>query len=369
MSIKFICSCGKHLRARDEMAARRSMCPRCGAPVGVPSLRPTHAGTIAAPLTPQERRRLRPSHPESWQDSSRAGSDRVTALLDGPTSLSRPTLEPPRRKPKVRRQLERHWYQCLAYPLLNWVVLLALAQIVSVALAGVVLCVPIFPSFSLMSQQSWLPWSCSVLLVMLIVSYTYATVECALLSALAGEGPGCYCPGWSAGLPLKSGVRWLVCFFAGPIVPAGAAAYFWLYGGDLTTVDWVILAELGVLTGASWFLAIVSASERNRLRDANPLRVAQLVARLKCRALVPILIAPALAIAHVRLGVFALMTLHEQILFGWLLLMVCCGNGLFWAAFLFRLLGVWCYDAVSECGCQPADAAQSGERQPAGLLH
>jgi len=59
MSIKFVCSCGKRLRARDEMAARRSMCPRCGAPVGFPSLRPTHSGTVAAPLTPQERRRLR----------------------------------------------------------------------------------------------------------------------------------------------------------------------------------------------------------------------------------------------------------------------------------------------------------------------
>ena len=25
MSIKFVCSCGKHLRARDEMAARHSI--------------------------------------------------------------------------------------------------------------------------------------------------------------------------------------------------------------------------------------------------------------------------------------------------------------------------------------------------------
>ncbi|HTU21712.1 MAG TPA: hypothetical protein VMG10_26985, partial [Gemmataceae bacterium] len=71
MSIKFVCSCGKHLRARDEMAARRSMCPRCGAPVGVPSLQPTHAGTMAAPLTPQERRRLNRHKPvEGWAESS-----------------------------------------------------------------------------------------------------------------------------------------------------------------------------------------------------------------------------------------------------------------------------------------------------------
>ena len=71
MSIKFVCSCGKHLRARDEMAARRSMCPRCGAPVGVPSLRPTHAGTQAAPLTPQERRRLNRHKSVGWAESSR----------------------------------------------------------------------------------------------------------------------------------------------------------------------------------------------------------------------------------------------------------------------------------------------------------
>ena len=32
MAIKFICSCGKHLKARDEMAARRSVCPACGNP-------------------------------------------------------------------------------------------------------------------------------------------------------------------------------------------------------------------------------------------------------------------------------------------------------------------------------------------------
>src|SRR2546423_851321 len=55
MTIKFICTCGKHLRARDEMAARRSVCPRCGSPVGIPSLKPTHPGTAAAPMTPLER--------------------------------------------------------------------------------------------------------------------------------------------------------------------------------------------------------------------------------------------------------------------------------------------------------------------------
>src|SRR5213593_192012 len=56
MSIKFVCTCGKHLRARDEMAARRSVCPRCGNPVGIPSLRPTHASAPLGTLSPEELR-------------------------------------------------------------------------------------------------------------------------------------------------------------------------------------------------------------------------------------------------------------------------------------------------------------------------
>jgi len=64
VTIKFICTCGKHLRARDEMAARRSVCPRCGSPVGIPSLKPTHRGGLARPLTPLERlRRLQAPAP------------------------------------------------------------------------------------------------------------------------------------------------------------------------------------------------------------------------------------------------------------------------------------------------------------------
>lgn len=342
MSIKFICSCGKHLRARDEMAARRSKCPRCGEPIGIPSLRPTHAGTSAAPLTPQERRRLNRSSSDEWRVASGEKEDPSSLATRHPPLA---TPEKRRRTPKPRRprQLERHWYQCLTYPLLNWIVLLRLSVILSIWVAGLVGTVPKLPRFSEMSPRVALPWTSAVLGLVLLVAYAYATVECALTSALAGEGSAFYRPGWSNGFPVKSGLRWLICFFAGPIVPLVVAGYYWLYGGDLTALDRAILAELGVLAAAYWFLAIVSANERNRLRDANPLRVAQLVYRLKYRAVVPVLIAPALAIAHALLGLFALSILHQQMFAAWLLLAGCCGSGLFWAAFLFRLLGVWCY--------------------------
>jgi hypothetical protein len=348
MSIKFICSCGKHLRARDEMAARRSRCPRCGNPVGVPSLRPTHAGTQAAPLTPQERIQLNRDKP--GHDIGEPDEVPTVKIYPSLTQPARPpSLDNPPPAPKVyrrrRRQLEQHWYQCLAYPFLNWKALFCFSLILSIGMAGIVLTVQNFPSFSLSSLQNWLPWAASVLFLVLIVAFAYAKVECALTSALAGQGPGCYWPSWSSADPLKSGVRWLVCFFAGPIVPAGLAVFFWLYGGDLTAVDWAIVAELSVLAAAYWFLAIISANERNRLRDASPLRVAQLVQRLKYRAVVPVLIAPAFAFAHALAVFFALTSLHLSAAFAWLLLMVCWGSVLFWSAFLFRLLGVWCYYA------------------------
>src|SRR5262245_46450580 len=89
MAIKFICGCGKHLRARDEMASRRSVCPRCGAPVGIPSLRPTHPGTGLGPMTPDERRRaaLSRKRPEE------AAATPVT--LPSPALAEVPTDAPP----------------------------------------------------------------------------------------------------------------------------------------------------------------------------------------------------------------------------------------------------------------------------------
>jgi hypothetical protein len=349
MSIKFVCSCGKHLRARDEMAARRSMCPRCGNPVGVPSMRPTHAGTPAAPMTPHERIRLNRDKPDhDIGEPDEVPTIKIYPSLTQPARPSSSRADPPP-SPKVyrrrRRQLEQHWYQCLTYPFLNWKSLFCFSLILSIGMAGIVLTVQKFPPFSVSSMQNWFPWASSVLFVVLLVAFAYAKVECALTSALAGKGPACYWPGWSTADPLKSSIRWLACFFAGPIVPAGLAVYFWLYGGDLAALDWAIIAELSVVAVAYWFLAIVSANERNRLCDTNPLRIAQLLQRLKYRAVVPVLIAPAFVFAHALVVFFALTSLHLSPAFGWLVLMVCWGSVLFWSAFLFRLLGVWCYYA------------------------
>jgi hypothetical protein len=349
MSIKFICSCGKHLRARDDMAARRSMCPRCGAPVGVPSLQPTHAGTLAAPMTPQERRRLHREKSPDPLDPEPAVPITTTLPPPAPSNIAAAPL--PWRVPRVRRRLhmEEHWYQCLLYPFLNRRLLLALALPLTLLSGGFVLSIPELPRFDeIVSMPQW-PYFVPFLLVpLLFVVYTCATVECALTSALAGEGLGTYWPSRSIVAVLKSGLRWLLCFLAGPIVPLALAGYFWLYGGDLTALDWAIVVELIVLAAAYWLLAVVCSVERDRLRDANPVRVAQLVHRLRFRAVVPVLIAPVLMGAHAAVAFFALAELHQHA--SALLLLACCwGSGLFSIAALFRLLGVWCYH-LPACG-------------------
>src|SRR5262245_52201316 len=123
MTIKFICGCGQHLRARDEMAARRSACPRCGAPVGIPSLQPTQAGTVAAPMTPDERRRharqralVSSVAPAAAPERPAPGRPRPRDADPIPVLTNREK----RRRERAKRELEKTSSQCLLYPLYAW---------------------------------------------------------------------------------------------------------------------------------------------------------------------------------------------------------------------------------------------------------
>src|SRR5438445_5178670 len=160
MSIKFICSCGKHLRARDEMAGRRSVCPQCGMPVGIPLLNATHPGAATGHMTPAERlrhqSRLRkvdkgfpspaiPSteHARQPQDPAPA-ADRLISLSEElfPRPLD-PALVRLVGSPKERPwQLETRWYQCLLYPLRAWWLILPMAGALSLVTGGTQLLLP-----------------------------------------------------------------------------------------------------------------------------------------------------------------------------------------------------------------------------------
>jgi hypothetical protein len=175
-----------------------------------------------------------------------------------------------------------------------------------------------------------------------ILVYTCAALQGPLVTALAGQAPYVHWPVRDVLFALKSCVRCVVCFLAGPGVLAGVAFWYWLYGGDLTVLDWVILVELTVLAVGYWFLVVTAASEGGRLRDANPVRVARLVHRLGRRTTVPVLVAPLLMIGHGLAAVRAGQWLHVAGPFALPGLACAWAGALFWATFFFRLLGVWC---------------------------
>ncbi|MBI1915331.1 MAG: hypothetical protein HYS12_11420 [Planctomycetes bacterium] len=357
MAIKFICGCGKHLRARDEMASRRSVCPRCGSPVGIPSLRPTHPGTALGPMTPDERRRARKNAlpaPLTSPGPARHEPDRIAAV--GPVPAPRPlnlgavhVLSPEESRREAAAwpgwPLETRWYQCLLYPLRAWRLVLVLAGGLAV-LTGAPVQI-LVPRQEFLVGQQW-PFLFAPLFVYLLLACGF--LQRVLASARAGEPGPVRPPACGLALLLRSVATWLVCFLAGPALLAAGGFLYWLHCGDLDLLDELILAELVVLAVGSWLLLLLAVSQRGRLLDANPLAVARLVGRVGDRLVVAALAGGVAALAHGRLLLAGLEELHRRPGMGGLLLAGCWLSGLFGTTFLLRLLGVWCHRAPGGSG-------------------
>jgi hypothetical protein len=361
MSIKFVCTCGKHLRARDEMAGRRSVCPRCGNPVGIPLLHPTHPGANLGPMTRAERLRTRRVVP-CLQD---ALTEAPAASAAGP-AITQPLVEVPaepevkertrrRRVPlptsQVRlvrnagqgtRRLEQHWYQCLLYPARD-VALLGVALGLTV-LTGIT--IRLLPA--VMKLQAELAYGTAPfflffgLALLLVLGYASGLLESAFLSALAGRSYGF---SWSMAridLAFRRGARWLVCFLAGPALFVGASVVYWLRCGDPGFLDWVILAELNLLAAGVWLFMLVAMSLSDRLIDV-PRRLAALLGSQAKHVMPVLLLAAVVLLGHGLWGVFAINDIHLRPKIGWQMLTVCWVSGLFWETFLFRLVGVRCH--------------------------
>src|ERR1700726_4815458 len=134
MSIQFVCICGKHLRAREGMAGRRSMCPACGAPVGIPLLQPTHRGATLGPLSPAELRRRNNSRPSPNVSRDGFPASGGSAAPSPPPNQGRArttrtleiTFDGPIEPALVHQVISRvpaqrpsgtAWAQCLIYPI------------------------------------------------------------------------------------------------------------------------------------------------------------------------------------------------------------------------------------------------------------
>jgi hypothetical protein len=374
--ITFVCRCGKHLRARKDMASRRVLCPRCGSSVGVPSFQANQPGGLAGPLSAEEidRRRMgsgvRPRPEEAAQGlgpiTVRLRRSRnpnglntpdwrpLDAPLVAPPPAVSPAADAPAPPPRRRRwQLETRWHHCLTYPCRAWPLVAGLALALTALSAAAVLLLPHFHDFHPDSPEGWLP-ALLGLLPLAILGYTAGFLDLVLAGAAAGDYQDVRWPGCDLRLVVRSSVRWLVCFLAGPVVPAIVAYRFWMACGEPTFVDRAILAELALVTVGSWLLALLAVADADRLRAAAPPDVVALFVRLGPRAAVPLLVVPVLLFAAARLALAGIEDLHRDAASGVLLLAGAWLGVLFFGTFLMRLLGLWCYRSrPSACRATP----------------
>ena len=371
MSIQFVCVCGKHLRAREDMAGRRSMCPACGAPVGIPLLGPTHRGATLGPMSPEELRRAKrgvaaPSTVSLAVSPAPAAADPpptprlrprpargLEITFDGPIEpgLVRQVIlrEPARPKPA------RPSVQVLIYPLRASLPLLGLSVFLAAVTGIPLLLIPEIRDLAVTSPGPLLLSSLYLVVPFLALGYACAMLDGALAAGLAGDTRHLFWPGRDLGPALKSAMRWLISFLAGPILPIGAAYWYWLSCGDPELIDWLILADLAALAVGYGLFALLAVSVRDRLWDATPRRVAEQIERLGYRAPLAVLVATALLVSHGLWALFALDQIHAAGGWGWLLFAACWQSGLLLGTAFFRLLGNWCRRSPTAAGV-PASA-------------
>jgi hypothetical protein len=168
-------------------------------------------------------------------------------------------------------------------------------------------------------------------------------LDVTITTAAAGQFGAVIWPGYGLVVVARAALKWVVCFLAGPVVPAAAALAFWLYGDEPRFMDRAILAELLVLSVGAWVLGLMAVADAGSLRAAAPGRVVELVLRLRWRAVVPLAVAPVLLFLHARLALAGLEQVHLDGALASLFLAGAWMGGLFCSLFLFRLLGMWCY--------------------------
>jgi hypothetical protein len=389
VAIFFVCRCGQDLRADESRAGGRTECPACGGSVAVPSLLvanrslgietfpsfelpaparptpPTPPRSGGRPLAPELLPARQGGRPESAEDDSRSAyplapqpPDWLKSRQETERALVREAIarahaacaKRPARAPRWRR--ERHWYQCLQYPLRAWLVLLMLA--VNWATWAVV--------FLSLLPDHWGPaeaaWRLPLLAYgLMLLGYTCAFCRCTLTSGIRGEAGFIRWPGGHVLRTIPSGLLCLACFLAGPVVPAAVALWFWLNSGDLLFVDRLILVELVVAAAGYWFLVFLAAHDEGGLRGVSPAAVVRLVRREGWRVPVAAAGAGLVGLAHGRLALLAV-DAFQRGSGGWTGLAACAAAALFWITFLCRWHGLsWYHTRRQARGQRPAPAS------------
>ncbi|HUG91356.1 MAG TPA: hypothetical protein VML55_11010 [Planctomycetaceae bacterium] len=189
------------------------------------------------------------------------------------------------------------------------------------------------------------PWRASPLFVLTGLAGVVCAGYCAALSnrvlaaaaRVGGTGAGGARLGFDAAFTALAG--WIGCFLAGPAVPAGVAALYWLGCGDLALLDRVIMAELLVPAIGYWLVALTIMNARGRLLDATPARVCETAWRLGRTGVIVTLAVSAVVSACAATTFAAAGLIHRDDPAGYVLLMAATAGGATATAGLLRVLG------------------------------
>jgi hypothetical protein len=362
MSIRFACKCGKHLRAGDTMAGRRTLCPKCGTLLSIPKKEEEGSGAALArpvpippPLTdPALNEGVTNPEADDAEDLGpilirvRRKNDKdpnrhhagIWMPLDPDRGPAPEKLPKPARKARRRYnwQLETHWYQSLGYPFRAWRVLTALAAAQTALIVWVVTLIPRV-SAGIVPIEPLEPLICCLTCVV-FAGYTLGLFDCFLSCAGAGEYRLVKYPGIDLGMP--GAASWLLCFLAGPLVPGAFAVWYWQRCGDPDLLNVLILAQLAAVTIAYWLLEILAAREEGGWA-ASPVAVMKLLDRLGPRSLLAAVGGPLVGYYYLHFLVIGVKRWHVDGPFGLPSLVLAGLIGMFTTAFLLRLLGVWSY--------------------------
>jgi hypothetical protein len=156
------------------------------------------------------------------------------------------------------------------------------------------------------------------------------------------------------GDPLRavlSGGRWLGRFLAGPAALAGAGVGYWIYCGELTIVDGVILTEIAIAAAGWWLIALLVAAVRPACGELSragswlpaPHVVLRTAQAMKWDTARLTLLATVVVVGHSLAGWFSISWVHEHFFAGIALMFVIWSSCLYFSAFAFRRLGLAFY--------------------------
>lgn len=370
MSIKFHCSCGKKLRARDAMAARQVVCPQCGQRLGVPVSGAATRSGFTRPLSVEEYLQ-HPRNPDTEQDfrPNSAAADAASRLAERyfPESGEPPPPDPSRRK-KGRGTLHS-WLigersrprSALDFAVRMCQLLVPAAGVRMIGLGVVLAGLVLVTALALPQAQDFLQQQETVKLITLapvatipiyLIGQVCAWFLCVLVSEISGHKTDRTWIDFNVKQAFTGFACFALTFLAGPIAPAALAVWFWLHSGDMKVIDWLIVAQLGIVAAGYWLLALVEISMSRWPRLPNPNRVAELALQLGWRTFAAIGTATALAGIHAWVLYWALLHLLVEpgraipALLGWGVSVLVTGS------LFMRLVGCWCravkWDQVQE---------------------